>query len=206
SKRKQEVGQALSETDRSTLELVLGEMLQSILVLERFCYVAGKMGLFSFDLKKVLVDYVDDVQVVAEFKKEGQDIGKLFSDRLQSVHQQFREAEIHLVTHSEGTVVALLGLLSALCDPQEGPSWVDKVRGLMTFGSPIDKHLILWPELFETFKTPCRTLAEPIEWHNYYDYGDPIGFELDTAGKRFADGPWTKIFNFGLTPPKTESG
>lgn len=69
----------------------------------------------------------------------------------------------------------------------------------MTFGSPIDKHLLLWPELFENLnvthaqgifqaraerhklKNPTAEPDRGIEWRNYYDVGDPVGFELDTA-------------------------
>ena len=52
----------------------------------------------------------------------------------------------------------------------------------MTIGSPIDKHLILWPAIWDALRTPGRApAAGPIRWRNYYDYGDPVGFELDTA-------------------------
>ena len=188
--------EALTDADQRMIERVLGEMLTSIDVLERLCFIADKMGIFSFDLKKVLVDYIDDIQVVAEFKDQGLEIGKLFSQRLEAVHQEYPGAEIHLITHSEGTVVAMLGLLSALCSPPGQATWIDSVRGFMTFGSPIDKHLALWPELFDAYTTPCRTLARPIEWQNYYDYGDPVGFKLDDARKRFTTGAWAAIFNF----------
>lgn len=60
----------------------------------------------------------------------------------------------------------------------------------MTLGSPIDKHIHLWPELFAGFGKPSFQPKEPIEWHNYYDYGDPVGFELDSARERFAKRDW----------------
>ena len=192
----------LTEADERRIEQVLREMLQTIGVLDRLCFLAEKMGIFSFDLKKVLVDFVDDVQIVAEFKRQGGEIGKEFADRMLAVHKQFEDAkEIYIVAHSEGTVVTLLGLLAALCDPDN--PWISKVRGLMTFGSPIDKHLILWPELFEKFAKPCNRPHPPIEWHNYYDYGDPVGFALETARKRFTTGDWQGIFNF---PPEHDHG
>jgi len=185
----------LTDADVRMIEQVLGEMLQTVDVLERLCFLADKMGVFSFDLKKVLIDYLDDVQVVADFKQEGGEIGKVFADQMQAVHEEFENAEeIYIVAHSEGTVVALLGLLTAMCDPKN--PWISKVRGLMTFGSPIDKHLILWPDLFAGFKDACNKPPAPIEWHNYYDYGDPVGFELETARARFTEAPWTGAFNF----------
>lgn len=192
----------LTESDERMIEQVLREMLQTIGVLDRLCFLADKMGIFSFDLKKVLVDFVDDVQIVAEFKQQGGEIGQVFAKLMQDVHEQFQDAkEIYVVAHSEGTVVTLLGLLSAMCTP--GNPWISKVRGLMTFGSPIDKHLILWPELFEKFTEPCNHPPQPIEWHNYYDYGDPVGFELETARKRFTTGAWQGVFNF---PPENDHG
>ena len=188
----------LTDADARMIEQVLGEMLQTIDVLERLFFLAGKMGVFSFDLKKVLVDFLDDVQIVAEFKEQGGQIGQIFAELMQAVDDQLQDAEeIYIVAHSEGTVVTLLGLLTALC-AQDNP-WISKVRGLMTIGSPIDKHLILWPELFATFQKPCRQLDPPIEWHNYYDYGDPVGFELETARQRFASGSWENVFHFPAT-------
>ncbi|HZF09303.1 MAG TPA: hypothetical protein VFE33_10985 [Thermoanaerobaculia bacterium] len=194
-RRRQLTDRALSAADERMIEQVLGEMLQTINVLERLFFLAGKMGLFSFDLKKVLVDFLDDVQVVAEFKQQGGKIGKIFADQMKAVDDQFKEAEeIYIVAHSEGTVVTLLGLLTALCS--ENHPWIQKVRGLMTLGSPIDKHLILWPELFAELKTPRVEMSRPIEWHNYYDYGDPVGFQLDTARERFTSGAWAGVFHF----------
>jgi hypothetical protein len=187
----------LTPADERMIEQVLREMLQTIGVLERLCFLAEKAGLFSFDLKKILVDFVNDVQIVAEFKKHGGEIGDLFAKQMQAVYEELEGVEeIYLVAHSEGTVVTLLGLLSAVCSGDK--PWISKVRGLMTLGSPIDKHLILWPELFENFKEPCEAgkPPQPIEWHNYYDYGDPVGFELDTARERFTQGAWQGVFDF----------
>ena len=187
----------LTEADVRMVEQVLGEMLQTIDVLERLCYLAKKMGIFSFDLRKVLIDFLDDVQIVAEFKQQGGEIGQVFAKQMQAIGDELGDdTEIYIVAHSEGTVVALLGLLTAMCQPRN--RWIAKVRGLMTIGSPIDKHLNLWPELFTNFKAPCSLppRSRPIEWHNYYDYGDPVGFELEDARKRFTDGPWRDAFHF----------
>lgn len=185
----------LTDADVRMLEQVLGEMLQTIDVLERLCFLADKMGIFSFDLRKVLIDFLDDVQIVAEFKEQGGEIGKVFAKKMQDLHDELEDVEeIYIVAHSEGTVVALLGLLTAMCSP--GNPWISKVRGFMTFGSPIDKHLILWPDLFTNSKEVCSLPSLPIEWHNYYDYGDPVGFALETARERFTDGPWKGAFHF----------
>ncbi len=185
----------LDAADQGMIEQVLGEMLQTIELLEQLCFLADKVGVFSFDLKKILVDYVDDVQIVAEFKAQGKKIGDTFEERMESVCREYPNAEIYIIAHSEGTVVSLLGLLSALCGCKDS-AWIKNVRGFMTLGCPIDKHLILWPELFEAFTSPRRRPTTPIEWRNYYDFGDPVGFALDTARATFAAPAWTGVFNF----------
>jgi hypothetical protein len=185
----------LTAADQLMIEAVLGEMLQTISVLERLCFIADKLGIFSFDLKKILVDYVDDVQIVAEFRDQGEKISDCFEQRMEGVYLENPQAEIYLVAHSEGTVVALLGMLNVLCGPKP-LTWIKNVRGFMTFGSPIDKHLILWPELFQAFVKPCALPEEPIEWRNYYDFGDPVGFELETAREKFNAPAWKGVFNF----------
>jgi len=83
--------------------------------------------------------------------------------------------------------------------------WIRHVRGFMTLGSPIDKHIILWPKLWTGFDLeshlsqqgevvfdgqavqPRLKLKAPIKWRNYYDFGDPVGFKLDTAEEFLAD-------------------
>jgi hypothetical protein len=193
----------LSNRDFQMIEQVLKEMLESISVLDRVFYLTGRMGIFSFDLDGVLRDFLGDVQIVTEFKDSSREILEIFNDQLGTVHQQYPDADIYFVAHSEGTVVTLLGLLHAMCDPilPDSPAgtydWLQNVRGLMTIGSPIDKHLTLWPELFHPFKAPRRRPRQTIEWRNYFDYGDPIGFELDEARKWFVDDPdWRGVFNF----------
>lgn len=67
----------------------------------------------------------------------------------------------------------------------------------MTIGSPIDKHLILWPELFDKYRAPHFEPKSPIEWRNYYDKGDPIGFKLDSM-REWLSGNWSD-FNHAWT-------
>ncbi len=54
----------------------------------------------------------------------------------------------------------------------------------MTIGSPLDKHLLLWPRLWNKFDDALAQRALPagqIQWRNYYDFGDPVGFKLDST-------------------------
>jgi hypothetical protein len=188
-------GPVCREADFKLLRRVLGEMIESVSVLERLCYLGDRAGLFTFDLRRLLEDYLGDVQVVAEFSDTRTKILDTFAKVLEQAHGQYPKAEIHIIAHSEGTVVAFLGLLEAFRHATV-PPWTRKVRGLMTIGSPIDKHLMLWPELFAGGPPNLsEELAEKIEWRNYYDRGDPIGFELDDA-RTWLDGPWSRIFHF----------
>ena len=193
---------AYRDADFTRLKQVLSEMVQTLAVLERLSFLAERAGLFTFDLRKLLDDYLGDVQVVAEFGKEREAILTTFRETLTGVHRAYPQAEIHLMAHSEGTVITLLGLLTALregtggLEPGQTP-WVNQVRGLMTIGSPIDKHLILWPELFPKTSAPAWPEEGPrIEWRNYYDRGDPIGFALDDARQWIGRHKLTHVFHF----------
>lgn len=182
------------EADFVLLKQVLGEMIQTIGVLERLTFLAEKAGLFTFDLRELLDDYLGDVQVVAEFRSERKKILDKFGATMRQVHEKYPKADIFLVAHSEGTVVSFLGLLEALrLSPR--PAWASRVRGFMTLGSPIDKHLALWPELFAG-GAPAGPLESPIEWRNYYDRGDPVGFDLDDARRWLAEQGWGGVFAF----------
>jgi hypothetical protein len=188
------------DADFDFVKLVLTEMIQTLAVLERFSYLADKAGLFTFDLKKLLEDYLGDVQIVAEFGTQRRAILDTFAAVMKDVHTAYPNAEIFIVAHSEGTVVSFLGLLEA-GRTQTEPGWIDHVRGFMTIGSPIDKHLILWPELFAT-EPPVQRLrdrkdhAHRIQWRNYYDHGDPIGFALDDARDWLDEHEWNSVFSF----------
>jgi hypothetical protein len=191
------------DEDFALIGQVLSEMIQTVAVLDRLTFLASRAGLFSFDLKPLLDDYVGDVQIVAEFASERKAILAAFESIMTRVHRDFPQADIHVVAHSEGTVVAFLGLIKAFRDPSR-PSWAKRVRGLMTIGSPIDKHLLLWPSLFATGNAaadaPAWTPDQPIAWRNYYDHGDPVGFELNDARVWLHDNGWDgerQVFEFG---------
>jgi len=185
---------ACHDEDFELAQQVLSEMIQTIAVAERLCFLADKAGLFTFDLRKLLDDYLGDVQVVAEFTKQREKILGTFAKLLEDIEKAYPEAEIYIVAHSEGTVVALLGLLQAF-RAEEQPCWTRKVRGFMTLGSPIDKHLALWPELFGD-GPPSQGLTKPIEWRNYYDFGDPVGFDLDSIREWIQAHDWSSVFHF----------
>jgi hypothetical protein len=199
---------------------VLDEIIETVYVLENLLFLADKVGLFKFDLRRVLEDYLGDVQIVTEFANYRSDIVVRFHQAMEDIYEEQRKngnqhVRLHIVAHSEGTVVSFLGLLQAMSGQQltppaslndrpqlkntdQVPEWLKHVHGYMTIGSPIDKHLLLWPRLWNTLKPTLADAVLPagqIKWRNYYDYGDPIGFKLDTA-RRWLDHQKSKVFQF----------
>lgn len=200
---------------RERMREVLKEALDTLKVLEKLFFLADRMGIFKFDLNRLIEDTLDDVQVVGDFVDERKQIVDAFERQVRQAYLHDPTAEIYIVAHSEGTVVSLLGMLRAACEPEEvikvgndeedqtevkRSDWLNRVRGYMTIGSPIDKHIALWGHIFEDYRQPSL-LAAKIEWRNYYDFGDPIGFELDEArervnGKDASEWGWGNVFNF----------
>jgi hypothetical protein len=202
---------------------VVEEIIETVGVLENLFAVLARMGIFKFELAPLLRDYVGDVQLVTDFPFYRGKIAHRFHTALAQILATFLELypghlpEIYIVAHSEGTVISFLGLLEALSgrpmtDPADtsavpavvDDSWITCVRGYMTIGSPIDKHVVLWPALWEDIDVRSRLavdgsvvfregakngggnpaplkLSRQIKWRNYYDLGDPIGFQLDSA-------------------------
>jgi hypothetical protein len=192
----------LSRAEFKTVKQVLTEMIESIGILEHLVAWLEKTTRFRFPLKSLLVDFVDDVQVVAEYKQFKEEILNEFLLVMGGIFEASHTSEIYIVAHSEGTVVSFLALLEALKSSPGDPKydWVQNVKGFMTFGSPIGKHITLWPELwkkFESTQVQWRDLNK-IPWFNYYDYGDPIGFELDIGRRWMADKAHKPPFEFPI--------
>jgi hypothetical protein len=221
--------QAVRRIDFHRCSVVIEEIVESIKVLDSVFFLFDKLGVFRFELGPVLRDYLDDVQTVTEFATARDTIVDRFDGGLASLFEksfQNEPPELYIVAHSEGSVVAFLGLLKAISrlnggldageNLRPGHRWVERVRGFMTIGSPIDKHLILWPHLFQRLELACDLtegevrgkrgsllLPQQIAWRNYYDFGDPIGFELDTAVQKLREWQCTafqfeKEHNFGF--------
>jgi hypothetical protein len=197
----------LTREDYASAAAVLDEMIDAIGVLGNLTFLAEKAGLFKFDLDDLLTSFVGDVQIVADFANYRERVARHVWNILEAVHANNEEAEIYLVAHSEGTVVTLFTLLKALCvgtqnpPPPPRPGWIEQVRGLMTIGSPIDKHIVLWMRMWDDVERPdlSQPLNHRIAWRNYYDYADPVGFKLDTAREWLRDHQWTEFFEFEPT-------
>ncbi|SAK44505.1 hypothetical protein AWB82_00656 [Caballeronia glebae] len=202
----------LEPADFSLASGIVEEIVETVAVMQSLLAVTEKAGIFKFDLAPMLRDYVGDVQLVADFRQHRETIVFRFHrvmERLVALATARCQCapEVYIVAHSEGTVISFLGILQALstptvADPKDGKQiistdWVQSLRGFMTIGSPIDKHILLWPKLWESMALKSElqgdtvtlierpggpiTLPSRIRWRNYYDFGDPVGFALDTA-------------------------
>ncbi len=196
---------------------VVEEIIEAVGVIDNLLAITAKAGIFKFELGPLLRDFVGDVQLVTDFPFYRQQILYRFHHALAQVAATYEQLypghtpDIYIVAHSEGTVISFLGLLEALSgrsttNPNDNSSeavpvdnsWIKYVRGYMTIGSPLDKHIALWPKLWDGMKlestvdpsgsvlvgdlgTPRLILKQQIKWRNYYDLGDPIGFKLDTT-------------------------
>ncbi|WP_322012936.1 hypothetical protein [Paraburkholderia sp. J12] len=205
------------EKDFTQASGVIDEIVEGVAVLENLMFLADRAGIARFDLGPLLADYIGGVQLVADFAFYRTEIVGRFHNALIEIVKQSasyctpEELEIYLVAHSEGTVVTLAGILEALLAPTQrrrdganevDMSWIGHVRGLMTIGSPLDKHVLLWPNLWTDIGLPSPEAVsgghrEPqappglppdkIRWHNYYDLGDPVAFDVSET-RRYLEG------------------
>lgn len=219
-RRSKAAGAKLEDCDFKQGIDAVDTLVDGVAAIEGLCKLAEKAGMFKFEVGRLLRDYVGDVQTVTEFPHYRNKILYRFHAALNAIVTCFqkrygRVPEVYLVAHSEGTVISLLAQLQALAsmrlpDPDgkgqpQGGDWVRCLKGFMTIGSPIDKHIALWPKLwsdfaFETTATDDGVvvratrpdadpvgLGQPIKWRNYFDYGDPVGFRLDETQRSLAE-------------------
>ena len=186
---------ALNARDYLLIENVLEELTDTVAVLERLCFVAEKAGVFKFNIQRILADFVNDVQLVADFSSYRHRILDSFDRVLATVAERQPSSEIYLVAHSEGTVVTLAALVRAI-GSSPTPNWLTQVRGIMTIGSPLDTHVLLWPELWDQIKPqhPWRPKSR-IPWLNYYDRGDPIADSLTSTEQWLDSNNCDRIFD-----------
>jgi hypothetical protein len=211
-RQREDLKQSYSGSDVTTGATVVEEIAETIKILDRVLMPLEKAGAFTFDLGRILNQYLGDVQQVADFMYVRERFLKRFRERIDYLASISEAGEIHFIAHSEGSVLTLRTLLRALNTREQEcpdtPPWLSRVRSLTTLGSPIDKHLILWPEMWgwlsegeieardATGDEQAHLLRErhshwhrmetPIRWRNYYDYADPVGYDLDTAREKLA--------------------
>ena len=192
-----QAGQPLSKRQYQMLRMVLDELIDAVFVLESLAFLAARAGLFKFKLKKLLDDFLNDVQVATDFQKQRSSILDRFHRLMTSIIDHHPDAELYLVAHSEGSVIAFLAILDGLAKTDR-PKWVEQLRGLMTIGSPIEVHHLLWssPPLWPRLPANPCPLARKIEWWNYYDTGDPIAYRLSCTRAWLKESRWQQFFDF----------
>ena len=61
----------------------------------------------------------------------------------------------------------------------------------------MNKHVRFWPELFNRYPAPpADPTFPPIPWKNYYDFGDPIGYDLLPTRAWMKESGWDRFFAF----------
>ena len=75
--------------DDERLEQLIEELIQGVIVADRLVFLADKAGLFKFNLKKLLNDYLNDVQVVTEFEDYRRQLLDIFAGRPGEDHRYF---------------------------------------------------------------------------------------------------------------------
>ena len=117
----------------------------------------------------------------------------------------FENREFYIIAHSEGTVVSLNSLVQAAllsegvaAHPEQqwndlfryeedlvqahgqtaqASSWLPRIKGLVTLGSPIDKHYTIWRRRFRLGHLK-KERERKVCWFNYWDHSDPVGYGL----------------------------
>lgn len=189
---------------------VFSELGTGLNKLNQFLKLRSLAGMGDVQIGDLLTQFLGDVQYVTEFKDIRERVIARFLDRMASLEIK-PDDEIIVISHSEGTVVSFLGLLTALLDSEAVDSnvsnWRSQVTGFVTLGSPIDKHLTVWGELWSGFEgehgvgsCKARDDNQPkILWYNYYDFGDPVGFDLNQAREWIDQTNWKKHIQFEKT-------
>jgi hypothetical protein len=156
--------------------------LERLLGLTRLLAMAYKK---SDVLYRVLNRFLGDVQMYAEsddirgrinrrFAHVAAQVSKLEAGLKEPFNLQ-GSPEIYVVAHSEGTVISY----STLVEAAEGKAaWFGQVCGLVTLGSPLDKHYSIWHNRFRTDAYSGGPRERLIPWFNYWDVSDPVGYGL----------------------------
>ena len=213
--------------DYQMLEQVVGEMIEGIAILDRLCSLVGKVSPFRLQIRELLNSFLGDVQVVTDFEIERIRLLAQFHAVMDRIWKANPKVDLYIVAHSEGTVVTFLALLKAFKEYQprsagqeEQFGWIKQVKGLMTIGSPIEVHLILWPELWRAYRCEkdeegapkpayrWKPESEPgrIKWRNYYDYGDPVAYRMEATREWIKENRWDAVFEYEGPTPTNPAG
>ncbi len=177
----------VSSRARQAARIALEDLAFALAQVRGINRILRTMGTGSRRLDQLLARYLGDVQLLTEYGDAREEILGRLDACLESVHHKAarqddgHEVRIHIAAHSQGSVVALLGLLRGRA---RGAPWAACVRSLLTFGSPIDVFLMLWPELWDGLRRcgdSAMDDAPPIRWINARDEADPVGLRIQRA-------------------------
>jgi hypothetical protein len=161
----------------TNVETILG-------LLRKLAVISKKAEILHWVLLKFLGDvqmYTEapgvHAEINVEFNNTLADVAKVREKILRKEGVKFETAATYLVCHSEGTVVAWKCLVQA-ANTKPAPAWLGEIQGLVTMGSPIDKHHLIWPD--PNFPQDALALQDRlIPWWNFWDISDPVGYSLD---------------------------
>lgn len=195
---------------------VIESIAETLVLLQKIAALGKLFSVSRKQIDTTLTQYLCDVQQVGDFQRQREKLRDRFFNRLENLHMMYPSAEIHLIAHSEGSAVSLFSLLTALnaggrAEVEEmrrdrqseslAPEtrghrqkreldwkWVGQLSSFTTLGSPIDKHIHLWPEMWSLFDAnPAWCDSKLIRWRNYYDYADPVGYQLDSVEEKLIE-------------------
>ena len=178
-------------------------------LIKRLAVIYKKSGQLAYILER----FLGDVEMYVESRDLRDDINQRVMDILErdeaiseevawllTRHNQencFDRRDIYVVAHSEGTVVAYYSLVQAAAEREQNAArrtWLPRVSGLVTMGSPLDKHYSIWENRFLK-STLKETPEKKIDWYNYWDRSDPVGMTLTVLKTHDTGTDAGKLFN-----------
>jgi hypothetical protein len=179
------------EEDYAVIRRVLRDIARSIALLRYANLTLTKIHVGSARLERLLGGIVAEVQLFAEFDHVRKAVVARFRHVIREIDDAAEVIErergvkvnLHVVAHSLGSVVALLGLLDAANARDVQPRWLGRVRSLMTLGSPLETVLLLWPRVFDPYARDPHAAPHGLDvpWHDYTDVADPIAGTLSAT-------------------------
>ncbi|WP_254512274.1 hypothetical protein [Anatilimnocola floriformis] len=140
-------------------------------------FIASRFNIQASGIEHAALHFMKQVQLYLDHEPYREKVSETFQSSMEryAANSSSEDRGITLVCHSLGTVVALRGIVDAA---NTGKQWFTRIDRLITFGSPIDTVLLLFPELFPKFASPQK---KKIEWLNYSFGNDPIATDLALA-------------------------
>ena len=160
--------------DFTAIKLVVDDILLTTTIAK---FVAERLKVKPVLFESSAHAFLEQIQLFLDRPSYRNAILERVEDGLTEIAAQEGASGIVLVTHSLGTVVTFIALLRA---QDSGAAWLNQVREFITFGSPLDLFLVLFPE---HFPFPSASCVRNIAWTNYTLRNDPIATDLKVTGQ-----------------------